>query len=57
MIEREVASLKDSTQEELKQANKNMDINDVVDKEYNELRMYKVTDMHNFELMGDQSVE
>jgi len=52
MIEREVSSLKDGTKEEIKRNNKNMDDAEAIEKEYNEMRMYRVTDMHNFELMG-----
>ena len=49
MIKRDVASMRENTKEELKNNNRTQDFNEVVEKEYNELRLYKVTDMHNFE--------
>lgn len=55
MIKRDVASMRENTKEELKNNNKTQDFNEVVEKEYNELRLYKVTDMINFEQQGDQS--
>ena len=47
--------MRENTKEELKNNNKTQDFNEVVEKEYNELRMYKVTDMINFEQQGDHS--
>ena len=55
MIKRDVASMRENTKEELKNNNKTQDFNEVVEKEYNELRLYKVTDMLNFEAQADHS--